>query len=61
MVVMAGSGLFWMENLPRCTLAAALKEGRTHLVRVPPATLVCYSLELFTKLDTFIMTGKRHV
>ena len=34
MVVMAGSALFWMENLQRCIQAEVQREDRTHLVRV---------------------------
>ena len=34
MVVMAGSALFWMENLQRCIQAEVRREDRTHLVRV---------------------------
>ena len=34
MAVMAGSALFWMENLQRCIQAEVQREDRTHLVRV---------------------------
>jgi len=33
MAAMVGLGSFWMENLPPCTLVAALKVDQTHLVR----------------------------
>lgn len=37
---MVGLGSFWMASWPPCTLAAALKEDQTLLVRVPAINLL---------------------
>ena len=58
MVVMAGSALFWMENLQRCIQAEVRREDRTHLVRVR-RTLIQITRTLGVTRTVHFFCGRR--